>query len=322
MAEMLRGGITCVNDMYFFPEATARAALRAGMRASLGMIIIEFPSAYAPDTATYLQKGVALHDAYKDEATLSFCMAPHAPYTVGDETLKRVASLAETLDIPIHMHIHETRHEVDEGLRQHGVRPFERLRELGLVGPRLIAVHAVHMDEREMDTMAREGVSVAHNPSSNLKLASGFMPAAAMRGRQINGGLGTDGAASNNRLDMFTEMRTAALLAKAVSGDASALPAAEVLEMATLQGARAIGLDGRIGSLEAGKRADLAAVDLSAIEAQPLYDVASSLVYSAGREHVTDVWVDGKPRLRERELVDLDLRELPAKAAWWQGKLA
>ena len=322
MAEMLRGGITCVNDMYFFPEATARAALRAGMRASLGMIIIEFPSAYAPDTATYLQKGVALHDAYKDEDTLSFCMAPHAPYTVGDETLKRVASLAETLDIPIHMHIHETRHEVDEGLRQHGMRPFERLRTLGLVGPRLIAVHAVHMDEREMDTMAREGVSAAHNPSSNLKLASGFMPAAAMRRRDINVGLGTDGAASNNRLDMFTEMRTAALLAKAVSGDASALPAAEVLEMATLQGARAIGLDGRIGSLEAGKRADLAAVDLSAIETQPMYDVASSLVYSAGREHVTHVWVDGKPRLRERELVDLDLRELQAKAAWWQGKLA
>ena len=206
--------------MYFFPEATARAALRAGMRTALGVITIEFPSAYAPDANGYLQKGLATRDAYRGEPLLSFTLAPHAPYTVGDETLKRIAVLAEELDVPIHIHLHETSGEVEQGLAQHGVRPVERLRKLGLVGPRLIAVHAVHLDELELDLLAREGVSIAHCPSSNLKLASGIAPVAGMRARGMNVGLGTDGAASNNRLDPWTEMRTAALLAKGASGDA------------------------------------------------------------------------------------------------------
>ncbi|HST00798.1 MAG TPA: amidohydrolase family protein, partial [Usitatibacter sp.] len=214
MAEMLRAGVTCVNDMYFFPEATARAALRAGMRTALGVIALEFPSAYAPDAHGYLQKGLAVRDSYRGEPLLSFCLAPHAPYTVGDETMKRIAVLAEELDLPIHCHVHETATEVSQGTAQHGMRPFERLRRLGVVGPRLIAVHAVHLDEHELDVMAREGVSVAHCPSSNLKLASGIAPVAEMRARGIRVGLGTDGAASNNRLDVMTEMRTAALLAK------------------------------------------------------------------------------------------------------------
>ena len=241
IAEMLRGGITCMNDMYFFPEATARAALAAGMRASLGIIAIEFPSAYAPDAAGYLSKGLATRDAYRDETLLSFCLAPHAPYTVGDEMLKRIAVLAEELDVPIHCHVHETRDEIAQGIAQHGVRPIERLRRAGIVGPRLIAVHAVHLEDAELDTMAREGVSVAHCPSSNLKLASGIAPVAAMRARGIRVGVGTDGAASNNRLDVMTEMRTAALLAKAASGDAAVVSAPEALEMATLEGARALG---------------------------------------------------------------------------------
>ena len=322
MAEMLRAGVTCVNDMYFFPEATARAALRTGMRASLGLIVIEFPSAYAADTNGYLRKGLAMREAYEGEALLSFCMAPHAPYTVGDETLRRIAALAEELDLPIHTHVHETAHEVQEGLSKHGMRPFERLRKLGLVGPRLIAVHAVHMDDAEIVTMAREGVSMAHCPSSNLKLASGLAPVAKMRRAGIVVGVGTDGAASNNRLDVLTEMRTAALLAKAASGDASVVGAHETLEMATLFGARALGLDGLVGSIEAGKRADLAAIDLSSVETSPVYDPVSHLAYAAGREHVTHVWVEGKAKLRERELVGIDLQELQAKAAWWQRRIA
>jgi 5-methylthioadenosine/S-adenosylhomocysteine deaminase len=322
MAEMLRGGITCANDMYFFPEATARAALRAGMRASLGVIAIEFPSAYASDARGYLQKGLATRDAYQGEPLLTFCLAPHAPYTTSDETLTRIAALAEELDLPIHTHVHETRAEIEQGVSQHGVRPLERLRRLGIVGPRLIAVHAVHLENHEMDLLAREGANVAHCPSSNLKLASGIAPVAAMRSRGINVGIGTDGAASNNRLDALTEMRTAALLAKAVSGDASVLNAHEALEMATLAGARALGLDAEIGSIEPGKAADLTAIELSSIETLPCFDPVSQLAYAAGREHVTHVWVAGEARLEERRLLTLDAQDLQEKARWWQGKLA
>ena len=322
MAEMLRGGSTCVNDMYFFPDATARAALRAGMRACLGVIAIDFPSAYATDPAGYLQKGLATRDRYQGEALLTFCLAPHAPYTVGDETLKRMAVLAEELDAPIHCHLHETREETEEGRVRHGVRPFERLRRLGVVGPRLIAVHAVHLEDAELDVMAREGVSVAHCPSSNLKLASGIAPVAQMRSRGIRVGLGTDGAASNNRLDMFSEMRTAALIAKAASADARVVSAAEALEMATLEGARALGLDAHIGSLVPGKAADLAAVELSSLETLPCFDPVSHLVYTAGREHVSHVWVAGRLRVAERRLVGIDEQDLEDKARWWQKRLS
>jgi len=322
MAEMLRAGVTCVNDMYFFPEATARAALKAGMRASLGVIALEFPSAYAPDAAAYITRGLATRDAYHGEPLLTFTLAPHAPYTVGDEMLRRVVVLAEELDCPIHMHVHETATEVAEGFAQHGARPFARMASLGLVGPRLIAVHAVHLDDRELDMMAREGVSVAHCPSSNLKLASGIARVADMRRRGINVAVGTDGAASNNRLDVMTEMRTAALLAKGASGDASVVPAMEALEMATLAGARAIGLEREIGSIETGKQADLAAIDLSSLETQPCYDPVSQIVYAAGRENVSHVWVGGEARLTERRLRSLDADDLAAKAAWWRGKMA
>ena len=322
MAEMLRGGVTTVNDMYFFPEATARAALKAAMRASLGVIAIEFPSAYAPDAASYLQKGLAIRDAYQGEPLLTFCLAPHSPYTVGDAILRKIAVLAEELDLPIHCHVHETRDEIEQGIAQHGVRPFERLRRLGVVGPRLIAVHSVHLEATELDTMAREGVSVAHCPSSNMKLASGIAPVAQMRARGIRIGVGTDGAASNNRLDVMTEMRSAALLAKAASGDASVVSAAEALEMATLAGARALGLDAHIGSIEAGKSADLAAVELSSVETLPCFDPVSHLVYAAGREHVTHVWVEGQARLVERRLAGIDEQDLHDKARWWAKRLS
>ena len=223
--------------------------------------------------------------------------------------------------MPIHCHVHETRAEIEQGVAQHGVRPLERLRSLGIVGPRLIAVHAVHFEEAELDLLAREGVSVAHCPSSNLKLASGIAPVAAMRARGMHVGLGTDGAASNNRLDPWTEMRTAALLAKAASNDASVVSAAEALEMATLDGARALGLDGQIGSIEAGKWADLAAVELDSIETLPCFDPVSHLVYAAGREHVTHTWVAGEARLEERRLTGIDAGDLRDKAMWWKGRI-
>jgi 5-methylthioadenosine/S-adenosylhomocysteine deaminase len=322
MAEMLRAGVTCVNDMYFFPGATARAALRAGMRAALGIVAIDFPSAYAADPRDYLAKGLATRDAYRGEPLLSFCLAPHAPYTVGDETMKRIAVLSEELDVPIHTHVHETIGEIQQGLARNGVRPIERLRALGIVGPRLVAVHSVHLEDAEIDLFARENVSVAHCPSSNMKLASGIAPVALMRGRGVSVGLGTDGAASNNRLDVLTEMRHAALLAKVTSGDAGALDALEVLEMATLAGARALGLESRIGSIAPGKSADLAAVELSAIETLPCFDPASHLVYAAGREHVTHVWVEGRARLADRVLTGIDEQDLRDRALWWQRRIA
>ena len=322
MAEMLRAGVTCVNDMYFFPEASARAALRCGMRAALGIIAIEFPSAYAADAASCLQKGFATRDAYKGEPLLTFCLAPHAPYTVADETLKRIVVLSEELDLPIHTHVHETLGEIEQSLAQHHTRPIERLRHLGLVGPRLIAVHAVHVNERELDLFAREHVSVAHCPSSNMKLASGIAPVAAMRGRGIGVGLGTDGAASNNRLDVLTEMRTAALLAKVAGADACAVSAEEALAMATLEPARALGLEAQIGSIVAGKSADLTAVELSALETLPCFDPVSHLVYAAGREHVTHVWVSGEPRVFERRLTGLDEEDIAARAHWWQSRIS
>jgi len=321
-AEMLRGGITCFNDMYFYPEEAGRAALAAGMRAAIGIIAFEFPTPYASDADDYIAKGLATRDSLKEEKLLSFCMAPHAPYTVSDRTFSRIGTLAEELDLPIHVHLHETREEIEQSLAQFKARPLERLRALGLVSPRLIAVHAVHVTEAEIETLARFGVSVAHCPSSNLKLASGFAPVAAMLERGVNLGLGTDGAASNNRLDLFQEMRTAALLAKAAGNDAEAMPAHRALAAATLHPARALGLEDSIGSLAPGKFADLCAVAFDQPELAPCYDPISHLVYAAGREHVSHVWIAGEPRVLEHRLTRLDQRDLDNLILLWQNKLA
>ena len=304
-AEMLRAGITCFNDMYFFPEAALEAVQAAGMRVALGLIVIDFPTRYASDPDDYLRKGFALRDRCREDPLVSFCLAPHAPYTVSDPTFRQIATFAAELDLPVHVHLHETEHEIERSLAEHGVRPLERLNKLGLLGPGLIAVHCVHLNEQEIRLLARHGCSVAHCPSSNLKLASGFAPIEALRAAGVNLCLGTDGAASNNRLDVFTEMRTAALLAKAVARDASAMPAHAALRAATLGGARALGLGARIGSIEPGKRADLVAVALRGSELAPVYDPVSHLVYAAGREHVTHVWVDGEQRIVDREAQNL-----------------
>jgi 5-methylthioadenosine/S-adenosylhomocysteine deaminase len=319
---MLRGGITCFNDMYFFPEASAEAALACGLRSAHGVIVIEFPSAYASDPADYLRKGLELRDRMREESLVSFCLAPHAPYTTSDETLKKVATLSAELDLPVHIHLHETEHEIERSMAEHGVRPLERLRRLGLVTPNLIAVHAVHLEAAEIALLARHGCSVAHCPSSNLKLASGFAQVSSLIGAGVNVALGTDGAASNNRLDLFQEMRTAALLAKAVARDAAAVPAQAALRAATLAGARALGLGERIGSIEPGKRADLVAVNLLAPELAPCFDPVSQLVYAAGREHVTHVWVDGETRVEEGRLAGDAFARLEGRVQLWQNALA
>jgi 5-methylthioadenosine/S-adenosylhomocysteine deaminase len=320
-AEMLRGGITCFNDMYFFPDAALESALEAGMRSSHGIIVIEFPSAYAADAADYLRKGLELRDRYRDESLASFCLAPHAPYTVSDASFKKIATLAAELDLPVHVHVHETEHEVQASLAEHGVRPLERLRRLNLVAPNLIAVHAVHLTEDEIALLARHGCSVAHCPSSNLKLASGFAPVAKLAAAGVNVALGTDGAASNNRLDLLEDMRLAALLAKAVAGDAQAMPAHAALRAATLGGAHALGLGDRIGSITPGKEADLAALALRGPELEPCFDPVSHVVYAAGREHVTHVWVAGELRFREGKLLSDAFSRLENRVGLWQNAL-
>ena len=320
-AEMLRGGITCFNDMYFYPESAARAALSAGMRAALGIIVIEMPSAYATDAQDYLSKGLAMRDDLKAEPLLSFCVAPHAPYTVSDKTFERIAILQGELELPLHIHVHETREEIEQSLARHGVRPLARLQGLGLVDANLLAVHAIQLTEQEAGLLAEKGCHVAHCPSSNLKLASGIAMPARLLESGVNVGLGTDGAASNNRLDIFAEMRLAALLAKGAGGDPTVLPAHTVLEMATLRAARALGMEDRIGTLTRGKFADMTAVDLSAPELSPCYDPLSHLVYAAGREHVTHVWVNGDMVVKEGRLTRLDTRELTTKTAYWKEKI-
>jgi 5-methylthioadenosine/S-adenosylhomocysteine deaminase len=321
-AEMLRGGITCFNEMYFYPGDAARAALEMGMRAALGLVVIDFPTAYATDADDYVAKGLALRDTLREQPLLSFCMAPHAPYTVSDKTFARLITLAEELDLPVHMHVHETRDEIERSLAQHGVRPLERLRRLGLVGPNLIAVHAIHLTGEEIALLAQNGSSVAHCPSSNLKLANGFAPVTDMLAQGVNVGLGTDGSASNNRLDLFQEMRLAALLAKAVSGDARALPAHRALAMATLDGARALRLDHAIGSIEPGKFADLTAVEFSAPDLLPSYDPVAQIVYAAGRENVSHVWVAGRMLVEGGTLKMAPKNDLENLAVLWQNTLS
>jgi 5-methylthioadenosine/S-adenosylhomocysteine deaminase len=320
-AEMIRGGITCFNDMYFFPEAAARAALVAGMRAAIGIIVIDFPTTYASDPHDYLAKGLAARDTLKHERLLTFCMAPHAPYTVSDRSLAQVLTLAEQLDVPIHLHLHETTDEIGDEKVRHGVRPLQRLHALGMLGPNLIAVHAIHVEASEIELLAAHGCHVAHCPSSNLKLASGFAPVARYLDAGVNVGLGTDGAASNNRLDLLEEMRLAALLAKAVSHRAEALPAHTAIRMATLNGAAALGLERRVGSLVPGKEADLTAVNLSTLAMSPCFDPVSHLVYCAGRHDVSDVWIAGRRVLQSGRLTTLNESELLARALRWRERL-
>ncbi|MEA3412598.1 MAG: TRZ/ATZ family hydrolase [Pseudomonadota bacterium] len=320
-AEMLRGGTTCFNDMYFYSDVAAHTAISCGIRACVGLIVLDFPSRYANDADEYLAKGLSVYDEFKGEPLISVAMAPHAPYTVSDPALTRVRTLADELEIPIHMHVHETRHEVDQAVETSGKRPLERLQALGLVSPSLIGVHMTQLEDREIARLAESSAHVVHCPESNLKLASGFCPVQALTEAGVNVCLGTDGAASNNDLDMFGEMRTAALLAKGVADDATAAPAASVLRMATLNGAAALGLSAMTGSLRPGKDADITAVAFDTLETVPCYDVISQLVYATGRERVSDVWVAGRHVLNDRRLVHLDENDLREKAIHWADRI-
>ncbi len=320
--EMLRGGITTCNDMYFYPDAAATAFDAAGMRAVIGLIILDFPTSYASGADDCIRKGLAVRDKWRSNPLLGFSIAPHAPYTVSDANLERAASLAAELDTPIHIHVHETANEITDSLAAHGVRPLHRLERLGLLGPNLIAVHAVHLDDTDLARLAHHACSVAHCPTSNMKLGSGIAPLPRMVERGINIGLGTDSAASNNRLDLFQEMRHAALLAKVAIQDAAAIPAHLALHMATLGGARALGMDTEIGSISVGKKADLCAVSLADPLMTPCFDPVSHLVYVCGREQVSHVWIDGALRVSNGSvLLHISDKELLGITTLWHTKL-
>ncbi len=322
IAEMLRGGTTCCNENYFFPDVQAATYKRHGFRARVGLPVIDFPTAWAKSDDEYFDRAGEVHDAWRDDTLVTTAFAPHAPYTVNDANFERVRMLSDQLDIPVHLHLHETAQEVQQSVEEHGQRPIARIDRLGLLNDRLIAVHMTQLTEAEIHLCAERGVSVVHCPESNLKLASGFCPACALERAGVTLAIGTDGCASNNDLDMVGETRTAALLAKAVANDAAGFKADEALRAATLGGAKAMGLDHLIGSLEPGKQADLACIDLGQLETQPLHHVVSQLIYATGRHQVSDVWIGGVHKLRERVLEDMDLDGILANARQWRDRVA
>jgi 5-methylthioadenosine/S-adenosylhomocysteine deaminase len=322
IAEMIGSGTTCFCDMYFFPEVTAAVAVECGMRAAIGMIVVNFASAWASDLNDYFAKGQRVHDQYAQEPLITTLFAPHSPYAVNNEALRRISTLAEELDIQVLTHLHETAHEVTEALRNGGERPLQQVKRHGLLSPRLAAVHMTALDDADIAELVRCGVHVVHCPESNLKLASGICPVPRLARHGVNVALGTDGAASNNDLDMLGEMRTAALLAKGSTSDPTALPALEVLRMATINGARALGLADHIGTIEAGKQADLIAIDLAHPATQPVFDPVSQIVYAAGRDQVSDVWIAGRRVLENRRLTSLDRPLALQRANEWRSRIS
>ncbi|MFM9383401.1 TRZ/ATZ family hydrolase [Pseudomonas sp. UV AK001] len=322
IAEQIKGGITCFSDMYFFPKVASERVHNSGIRAQIAIPILDFPIPGAASADEAIRQGVELFGDLKHHERIKITFGPHAPYTVGDENLEKIRVIAEELDASIHMHVHETAFEVQQAVEQHGERPLARLGRLGLLGPRFQAVHMTQISDDDLALLVESNTSVIHCPESNLKLASGFCPVERLWQAGVNVAVGTDGAASNNDLDLLGETRTAALLAKAVAGSATALDAHRALRMATLNGARALGIEAETGSLELGKAADIVAFDLSGLAQQPVYDPVSQLIYATGRDCVKHLWVAGKQLLDDRRLTRLDEQQLGETARAWGRRIS
>ncbi len=320
-AELIRGGVTCVNDMYFFPEITAKVATKSGIRATIGLLMIDFPTPWGSGPEEYITKSGPLIEQYKTHDLINLAWAPHAPYTVSPQHLRTIAKLSKTHQLPVHIHLHETADEIEQHLEKHQQRPLSHLAELGLLNERLLGVHYTQSSDTEIQQLAAAGASIIHCPESNMKLASGICPSHTLTTSGVNVALGTDGAASNNDLDMFGEMRSASMLAKVSTLDATALPAQTTLDLATRNGAKALGLLDKIGSLECGKQADMIALDIDNPEALPLYDPISHIVFAAHRSQVTHSWVKGKPLMTNTQLHTLDPKAITEKARHWQQKI-
>ncbi|WP_288855363.1 TRZ/ATZ family hydrolase [uncultured Pseudomonas sp.] len=322
IAEQIKGGISCFSDMYFYPKVASDCVHNSGMRAQIALPILDFPIPGASSANEAIRQGIELFGDLKHHPRIKITFGPHAPYTVCDANLEKIRVIAEELDAAIHMHVHETAFEVQQAIEQTGERPLARLARLGLLGPRFQAVHMTQISEDDLALLVESNTSVIHCPESNLKLASGFCPVERLWQAGVNVAIGTDGAASNNDLDLLGETRTAAMLAKAVAGSATALDAHRALRMATLNGARAMGLDSQIGSLEVGKAADIVAFDLSGLAQQPIYDPVSQLIYATGRDCVKHLWVAGKPLLDDRQLTRMDEQQLTATAIAWGQRIS
>ncbi|MFK7859822.1 MAG: TRZ/ATZ family hydrolase [Granulosicoccus sp.] len=321
LSECLLSGVTTVNDMYFFPDIIANACQSAGIRACIGLTVMDMATPWAKNASEYISKGLDLHDKLHGDPLMCTAIAPHAPYTVSVETLERIQVLSSELEINVHTHLHETTVEVSDYVDKHGVRPISMLHRIGMLSPSLLAVHLTQLTNEEIDLLAHTGVNVLHCPESNLKLASGFCPISKLSAQGVNVAIGTDGAASNNDLDLLGETRTAALLAKAVSGDAASITAPEALRMATINGAKALGISDETGSLEIGKSADMICIDID-LSMQPMHDVIAQIIYAAGRERVSDVWVAGKQLVSKRQLLSMDTQQLKHIAQHWEEVLA
>ena len=321
LSEMIKAGVTTFNDMYFFPDATAEAARELGIRANIGLVVLDFPTNYASDPEDYLLKGFEFRDKWRNDELITTSIAPHAPYSVSDEAFRLVNTYSEELGLNIHLHLHETEWEVADSIKTYGVTPIQRLNNLGIISPSLLAAHCVHLNDQDTAILTKGKVSIAHNPSSNMKLGSGIADVAKMLRQNLNVSLGTDSSASNNKLDIMEEMRLAALLIKGTTKSPELLPASQAIKMATINGAKALGLDLVVGSIEKNKKADLVAIDLSSIENQPIYNPLSTLVYSSSKSDVNYVWIDGEIKLKEKKLVGLDEEYIKQLAKKWQKKL-
>lgn len=321
MAEMLRTGTTTFSDMYFFPEIVAQMAHDAGMRAQVCFPLLDFPTPWGAGPDEYLSKGAAFIREWQGDDYIMPAIGPHAPYTVSDDPMKRALALSADTGAPIQIHLHETAFEVAEALEKSGKRPTARLAELGVLGPRTQCVHMTQIDDSDIDLLKQSGAHVIHCPESNLKLASGLCPVQKLAEAGINVAIGTDGAASNNDLDLFGEISTAAMVAKVVAGDAAALSAHQAIAMATIQGARALGREHELGSLEAGKLADIIAVDLSDPFLQPVYDPASHLVYSNHGRQVSHSWINGIPQVQDGRLTRIDVPDLMLRVQSWSDRI-
>lgn len=322
IAEMLKSGTTCYADMYFFPEESAAAAFDSGIRAQINFPVLDFPTPWAANADEYIHKGLALHDNYRSNELITIGFGPHAPYTVSDAPLQKIATYAAELQAPIHIHLHETAHEVETSIEQYGERPIERLHRLNLLSPFTQCIHMTQISDDDLTLLQQTGANVIHCPASNMKLASGHCPVARLLESEVNVGLGTDGAASNNGLNMFDEMRLTALLGKLGANDAAAVDAMSVLHMATMGNAKAMGIEHTVGSIEPGKDADLIAIDMSKLPQQPVYDPISQLVYTAVGQQVSHTWVKGRALMENYKLKTLSEDELTQQASEWRKKIS
>jgi 5-methylthioadenosine/S-adenosylhomocysteine deaminase len=322
IAEMLRGGTTLFNDLYFFPEVTAAAAVEMGMRACIGLPVIDVPTVWAANENECIDRGLDVSASWQGESLIITAFSPHAPYSVGDEAMRRIAKLSAARDMRVHMHVLESNWEIGESLRQHGKPTLERLDDVGLMNEHLLAVHMTQLNGTDLEALSETAVNVIHCPESNLKLGNGICPVARLLEHNVNLALGTDGAASNNNLNLLAESRSAALLAKGYSADPCVLDAFQTLEMLTINAARALGKEQQLGSVEAGKQADLCAIRLDSLQTTPMYDVVSHLIYAASSQQVSHVWVNGQMLLQDMQFLYLDTGDIMDRANYWAKRIA